>query len=372
MPPSLSPAQFPSHLQQAEPASVYAVVGEDDLLRDEALACLKAAVVGALGDAFNSNLFYGDEAEGAEIVACACESAAFASRRLVVVKGADKLPVKEVEALLPYLERPNDSTTLAFAAPKLDRRLKFTQTLLKSAVVVDCSPPKESQYMPWLKTESARLGVKLDEGAAELLKESCAESLYAARRELEKLASYVPSNRSVTAADVAVMRGIEPGASVFDLTAAIGAGDRGRALAIMARNLESGEAPLKILGALVWQYRRLWKAKDLMRQGGSQGEVARTFRMDPSSVRRFLDRFSELHLTQAFRRFQQADSALKGGSAGRPARILAQLMFDLCERERQDMEPTDSGRQPVAPAQGSRTKPVSNVRTVTRGSHPRR
>ncbi|BFU94573.1 MAG: putative DNA polymerase III, delta subunit [Nitrospira sp.] len=372
MPPSLLPAQVPSHLQQAEPASIYAVVGEEDLLRDEAVACLKAAVVGEQGDAFNSSQFHGDEAEGAEIIACASESAVFASRRLVVVKGADKLPAKEAEALLPYLESPNDSTTLVFAGPKLDRRLKFTQTLMKRAVIVDCSPPKESQYMPWLKSEAAGLGVKLDDGAVGLLKESCAGSLYAARRELEKLASYVPANRSVTATDVAVMRGTEPGASVFDLTAAIGAGDRGRVLAIMARNMESGEAPLKILGALVWQYRRLWKAKDLMGQGGRQGEVARMFRMDPSSVRAFLDRFSERHLTEAFRRFQQADNALKGGSAGRPERILDQLMFELCNREQRDAQPTASMREPVASVQRSRTKPVPNVRTVTRGARPGR
>ncbi|SLM47039.1 putative DNA polymerase III, delta subunit [Nitrospira japonica] len=372
MPPSLSPAQVPSHLQQTTPASIYAVIGEDDLLRDEAVACLKAAVVGEQGDVFNSNQFYGDEADGAEIVACASESAVFASRRLVVVKGADKLPAREGDALLPYFESPNDSTTLVFVAPKLDRRLKFTQALIKSAVAVDCSPPKESQYLSWLKAEAARLGVKLEEEAIELLKESCAESLYAARRELEKLASYVPSNRSVTAADVTVMRGTEPGASVFDLTAAIGAGDRGRALAILARNLESGEAPLKILGALVWQYRRLWKSKDLMRQGGRQGEVARMFRMDPSGVRSFLERFSEQHLTDAFRRFQQTDHALKGGSAGRPERIMDQLMFELCGRERENAPPTVSGREPVAFAQRSRTKPVSNVRTVTRGSRPGR
>jgi len=372
MPPSLSPAQVPLHLQQTTPASLYAVIGEEDLLRDEVVACLKAAVVGEQGDAFNSNQFYGDEADGAEIVACASESAVFASRRLVVVKGADKLSAKEADALLSYFESPNDSTTLVFVAPKLDRRLKFTQALGKSAVVVDCSPPKDPHYLPWLKTEAARLGVKLEAGAMELLKESCAESLYAARRELEKLASYVSSGRSVTAADVTLMRGTEPGASVFDLTAAIGAGDRGRALSILARNLESGEAPLKILGALIWQYRRLWKSKDLMGQGGRQGEVARVFRMDPSSVRSFLDRFSEAHLTEAFRRFQRSDHALKGGSAGRPGRIMDQLLFELCGRERESAQPTVPGREPVAFAQRSRTKPVSNVRTVTRGSHPKR
>jgi len=71
---------------------------------------------------------------------------------------------------------------------------------------------------------------------------------------------------------------------VFDLAAAIGARRRGTALAILARNLEAGEAPLRILGSLAWQYRRLWKVKDLLKQAGREGEVARQLRMDPSRL----------------------------------------------------------------------------------------
>lgn len=67
------------------------------------------------------------------------------------------------------------------------------------------------------------------------------------------------------------LRGTEPGVSVFDLLSAIGAHDHGRAIRILARNVENGEAPLRILGALVWQYRRLWKLKDQMKSGGREG-----------------------------------------------------------------------------------------------------
>ena len=42
--------------------------------------------------------------------------------------------------------------------------------------------------------------------------------------------------------DVHLLRGMDPGASVFDLTLAIAEGRRGRALSILARNLEAGEA----------------------------------------------------------------------------------------------------------------------------------
>ena len=102
--------------------------------------------------------------------------------------------------------------------------------------------------------------------------------------------------------------GTEPGASVFDLTLAIGEENRGRALAILARNLEAGEAPLRILGSLAWQYRRLWKVKEVVRQGGREGEAARTLRMDSYKVKH-LDQFPDNHLHQALQLFLDADAS---------------------------------------------------------------
>ncbi|HEU4500488.1 MAG TPA: hypothetical protein VFR82_02465, partial [Nitrospira sp.] len=149
-----------------------------------------------------------------------------------------------------------------------------------------------------------------------------------------------------------------PGASVFDLAAAIGAQQRGTALAILARNLEAGEAPLRILGSLVWQYRRLWKVKELVKQAGREGEAARLLRMDPYKIRPFLGQFSDTHLREAFRLFFETDQKLKGGSGGKPAMLLDQLMFKLCNRPQPTRSPS-----PAAPAPRGRT--LSNVRTVS-------
>ena len=186
------------------------------------------------------------------------------------------------------------------------------------------------------------------------------------KRELEKLAAYVPADRTVQSADVEALRGTESGASVFDLMNAIGAHDHGRALRILARNLENGEAPLRILGALVWQYRRLWKIKEQLRSGGREGEAARTLRMDPSRVRDFLGQFSDVQLTQAFHWFLETDSKLKGGSGSAPVRVMEDLLFRLCGRPSKPASPV-ARAQPAPPApRPSGSRPVSNVRTVTR------
>lgn len=352
-----------------QPPPLYLLVGEEDLLRDQALAQLKAAILGDAGD-FNYDLLYGDEAAGADIVACASAMPVFAERRLVIVKSAEKLPARESDALLDYLKHPVESTTLVFVSPKLDGRLKFSQALAKAAVTIDCAPLRDAQLTPWLRREAERLSVRLDEQAMQLLKEISGGSLYAVRRELEKLRCYVPGGRPATGADVLLLRGMEPGASVFDLALAISQGARGKALAILARNLEAGEAPLRILGSLAWQYRRLWKTKELVQEGGRDGEAARTLRMDPPQVRSFLGRFSEGHLRSALHWFLEADAHLKGGS-GVPARIvLERLLLRLCESVNTGgTNPTPRTRLAAAP---SATRVVSNVRTVTRGARPAR
>lgn len=354
-----------SALKQQAAAPVYLIVGEEDLLRDRAVAALKEAVLGESGD-FNYDLFYGDEASGADVLTCASEMPVFAERRLVIVKTVEKLSAREGEILMRYLASPMETTTLVFVSPKLDGRLKFSQALARAAVTVDCSPLREAQLMPWMAEDAARLGVRLETDAIHLLKETSGGSLYAIRRELEKLASYVPSDRPVSAADVHLLRGMEPGASVFELTVAIAEANQGQALSILARNLEAGEAPLRILGSLAWQYRRLWKVKDLLQQGGREGEAARTLRMDPLKVRSFVGRFSDEHLQRALRLFLQSDAQLKGGGSSHPKMVLERLLLRLCEFVKR--APPESPRRPPAAAGRGTTRVVSNVRTIKRGN----
>jgi len=364
----VKPHELNQAITQRGVAPLYLIVGEEDYLRDQAVASLKVAVLGpgqgetsGGGDegggleAFNYDFLYGDECEAAEILARAGEVPVFAPRRLMLLKAADKLPAREGEALLDYLKAPCETTTLVFVAPKLDGRLKFSQALNKSAVVVDCSPLYDNQVAAWIKAEALRLGVTLDEEAALLLKETAGSSLYLVRRELEKLATYVPEGATVGQAEVAAVRGVEPGASVFDLTAAIGARDRVRALRIVARNLEAGEAPVRILGSLVWQYRQLWKAKDLLRQGRGEAEAARMLRMQSFKVKEFLGRFADASLKTAFRLFLETDSKLKGGSATSPALVLESLLLTLCgpvKDLRAEGRPGSGGVPPVRPTAG--------------------
>lgn len=341
-------------------APLYLVMGEEDCLRDQAVATLKASVLGGSSadadggagsglDLFNYDLLYGDESDGDEILARAGQAPVFAARRCVVVKSAEKLTAKDSEVLLSYVKEPCETTTLVFVAAKLDKRLKFSKELVERAVAVDCSSVAEMQLSEWIRTESGRLGVRLSQEAAGglthlalSLKGEEGGSLNLLRRELEKLASYVPPEKTAGMQDVEAVRGGAPGASVFDLARAIAERRESRALWILARNLDSGEDPLRILGALAWQFRQLWKAKEQRRYGGPGVDVSGLF--------------TERDLGTALKLFAGADTKLKGGASGTSKRLVLEMaVLDLC-RFKRDAGLRTQGRDPSPGTQYSGLK----------------
>jgi DNA polymerase-3 subunit delta len=316
-----------STLAKQGPAPLYAVVGEEDWLRERAVAALKAAVLGGpSADVFNYDLLYADESDAAEILARVGQAPVFAARRCVVVKSAEKVSPRDGDALVAYLKEPCETTTLVFVAAKLDKRLKFTKELLEQAVSVDCSSFPEGQLAEWIRAESGRQGVRLSPEAVESLsrlalslKGEAGGSLNLLRRELEKLAAYMPPGKTAGVQDVEAIRGGEPGASVFDLASAIAARQEGRALWILARNLDSGEDPLRVLGALAWQFRQVWKAKDQRWRGGPGAELSGAF--------------TDRDLGTAITLFAEADAKLKGGASGSSKRlVLETVVLALCGR----------------------------------------
>ena len=322
---------------------LFLVLGEEDCLRDQAIETIRAH--GALrskgasagdvrsnGDDFSCDVLYGDETNAQEILARAQEVPFFSTHQVVLLKWADKLPTKEGEALVPYFAAPSDSTTMIVSAGKLDGRLKWVQALKKQAVVVNCAPLYENQRLGWVRQEAARVGIGLDAEAAGLLKELAGEGLYVVRRELEKLSLYVSTKETVNAHDVVAVQGAEPGASVFDLSGAIIHGKVSQALLILEKTLESGEAPLRILGALLWQYRRLWKAKDGLSRRVGEAAVAKSLGITPFRQGEFfamVRRVPLAHFPEAFQAFSVTDRALKGAAAASPHRIMHALIMDL-------------------------------------------
>ena len=359
----MKPSDLQMALQRNGLAPLYLILGEEDYLRDQAIGMIRAqALQSGKGtpqntpeypndSTFACEVIYGDETNAQDVLSRIETVSFFSDRRLVILKWADKLSARDGEALIPYFQAPDASATFVLAAQKLDGRMKWVQTVKKRALVVECSPLYENQRLAWVHSEARRVGIKIDGEAAQLLRDCGSEGLYRARQEMDKLSLYVPSGQTVSLRDIQAIQGKEPGASIFDLAGAIGRGRYGEALLILEKNLEAGEAPLRILGALVWQYRRLWKAREFLDQGLSDSMASREAGIPSFRQQEFLTvvrQFRLSHFREAFELFAESDRGLKGGSAGSPRRILSTLLVRLC-RHATTTQYEDSSRKGSGP-----------------------
>jgi DNA polymerase-3 subunit delta len=202
--------------------AAYLLAGEEPLLRDDALALLRDAVLATGVAEFNFDRLDGQTTTPAQLVDSVHALPVMAARRLVVLREpAEKRAAARglldalaelVAASAPESER---GTVLVVLAAKPDRRQRWVKAFEASGTVVDCEPLRGARTLiGFVRGEAQRQGVELGSGAAELLVERIGPQLLILRRELEKAALFAgPTGRvtrehiSVSTSDIAVVAG---------------------------------------------------------------------------------------------------------------------------------------------------------------------
>jgi len=287
------------------------------------------------------------EMDASEVVGH-CQSLPMLSPRLVVVvEGVERwLPHRRndedgeeteapaadpAEALLPYLEDPNPTTTLALVADKLDGRARLTKALKKRAHCLECKPVGRGDAITWCETMAREAKVRLGRGVANLLVEFLGTDLSRLETEVQRLALEVEEGSTVELATAEAVSA----AALPDVWAFVGnlaARDRAKALTTLHDLIASGEAPIRLVGLIAWQLRQLIRARAGLDRGRSQPEIAKELRLYGNRAGQLFQRaarFTEQDLAAAHSRLLQADLELKGRGLD-PRLTLESFVHDLC------------------------------------------
>src|SRR5262249_23846441 len=100
---------------------------------------------------------------------------------------------------------------------------------------------EESDGMRWIIEQAHRQGVKVEQDAARELMDALGGDMMLVSRELEKLMLYAGERKQITLGDVETMVLAAKQRSLYELTDAISAKDKARALAVLDALLSSGE-----------------------------------------------------------------------------------------------------------------------------------
>jgi DNA polymerase-3 subunit delta len=314
-------------LGRGELRPAYLVAGEEPLLRDEAVAAIREAVLGDGPADFNLDRLEGSSVTPDLLLAALRTLPALAARRLVLLREPEAGRAiarglgEALEQALAELDAEATSVMVVVAA-RVDGRARWVKAF-PSGARVSCDPPRRArELVAFAHAEAERQGVRLDRGAAELLAERVGPQLLMLRQEIAKAVLRAgPRARKVTRAHVAEGAADVAEEPIWDLTDAIGEGRGPDALGVLARLLRAGAAPPALLGSLASHFRRLLRVS-------AGGSVA-----GPPFVRRKLEaqagRFNRRRLLVCLDAIHQTDLALKGQGGLRPELALERLVLGL-------------------------------------------
>ena len=316
------------------PALIF-LYGQEPYLLQRAAKAVRRAVLAAGNDDFNDNQFYGKEATASQITEAALTFPVFAPKRLVTVKEAHLLPAAELDGLLAYLKDPAPETCLLFIADKIDSRRKFYQQFKKVGSLIEFKPLAERDLPRHIRSFLDERDYRISADALDLFCAMVGPSLHEVHSELEKLLTYLGDRTLIDIVDVEAVVSRGRAENIFELGNAVGRGDSGKALTLVKRLVDSGEAPLKVLSLLVRHFRQLWKVRELQVSKVSPREIAATAGVPFFVVEAMIaqgKRFSRDDFRQAYEDFLETDLAMKSSGADAEA-LLECLLLKLIKRK---------------------------------------
>ncbi len=219
--------------------------------------CVERIVDGAVDPAtrdFAFAAFYADETSTGEIVLDAQTLPFLASRRVILVRQAERYNTDSgAGVLLDYLAAPNDATVLMMISNKIDKRTKFFKTCEKAGQVIECPALARGEVEQWLRTEAKMRKRSIDGDAVRALVDRSGTHLSDVVNALTNVINFVGDERTtITAADVNAACADVAEEEIWTLTDMIAASQPGEALGALRRLLDLGKHPDEILGTINW------------------------------------------------------------------------------------------------------------------------
>jgi DNA polymerase III subunit delta len=273
--------------------------------------------------------------------------------KTLYTRGAKK---DEFAALDGYGRSPNPQALLVFVADHLhlssdlrrmdmqdkDRYERIRETLGDWCGMVELVRVEESDAMRWLVVEAEKRGSVLEVDAARELTDALGADLMLMASELEKLLLYTGERRRITLGDVETMVLGAKQRSLYELTDAISAKDRPRALALLQGLLNASdggeESAIGHLYMLARTFRQMLVIleKDVRDSRAIWQALWQGFRMPPFAaedlIRQARRYQSRRDLTRALRLIARADLELRSSPPDKRL-VLERLVLALASEE---------------------------------------
>ncbi len=212
---------------------LYWLEGEEEYFIDNVMEYAEKKILSAADAQFNQTVFYGKDANWADIINACRRYPMLADRQVVLLKEAQQM--KDVEKLESYIENPLLSTILvvSFKGKTLDGRSKFSKLIKKKGEVFLSKKIYDNQLPSWVSTYLYANGFQITPKALHLLVDHIGNDLSRIVNEIEKLSLNLDKEKNITEDDIEKFIGISKEYNIFELQKAYSKKDQAKAIRII-------------------------------------------------------------------------------------------------------------------------------------------
>jgi len=240
----------------------------------------------------------------------------FAEKKLIIVKNVFE-NLKFQEAFVENIKNLEDSKDIIVISEPTapDQRTKFFKALLKNVKCQEFEFLQPAMLRKWIIQEFEKNNIKVNMDALDLMISRVGGDLWQMVNEVKKLSNFKLGG-IVDKKDVELLVGSNIENDIFKTIDALVSKDKKLALSLLHKHLDDGEAPLKLLAMISYQFRNLLVIRELQDMGLPYAAAVKKSGLHPFVAQKIFyiaNQFSMLKLKKIYQKIFQVDSDIKTG-----------------------------------------------------------
>lgn len=205
----------------------------------------------------------------------------FATRRVILIRDADKLPKNTLPILLKFHEKPSRDVFVILEAEAFNKNTNFYKEIDASGILLDVPElkPKEkaSAMLNVLREKATALGKTIDPQVCNLMINQLGTDQALLHNELEKVICFVGDRKNISAEDIRAICGTVPQESIWQFGDALFKKDAPSALRMVHGLLSDGTHFLSLLRQIRSQFQTKYQVCSILASGGSFADIEKQF-----------------------------------------------------------------------------------------------
>ena len=212
---------------------IYWLEGEEPFYIEEVMNYAEHHLLNESEKSFNLSIFYGKDANWADVINACKRYPMFAEFQVVLLKEAQQM--KDIDFLESYIEHPSTTTVLvvSYKDKKVDARTKFAKSLKSKGELLSTKKIYENHLPEFITSITKQNGLTITQKAILLISENIGNDLTRIKNEIEKIAINLKDSKNITDDVIEKFVGVSKEYNVFELQDAIAKKNLAKAIRII-------------------------------------------------------------------------------------------------------------------------------------------